>query len=173
MSMQIIPDENLVVHDSFSQILIDYLKSSESRLQIEDSSFFFDFPIYSNDEGNILRVTALLITRKNGVFLFASSDARGNDTHTLTRDCEKTEEIFSNIFSRFVKIKELRKSRTRLQFDFECILYATNFSGNVDNFDLRIINNLKQLDDVISEQHSSINQSVFDKIISVVDGQML
>jgi len=40
----------------------------------------------------------------------------------------------------------------------------------VDNFDLRIINNLKQLDDVISEQHSSINQSVFDKIISVVDG---
>ncbi|WP_308585969.1 ATP-binding domain-containing protein [uncultured Desulfovibrio sp.] len=169
MSLQVFPDKDSVASDSFASELIEYLFQNEEKLSLDNSCIFYDFPMYRNDDGGILRANVLLVSPRRGVVLFGSSSARNADVKELQKDISVIDDVFANIFARFIKQKDLKRNRTSLNFNFTSIIIAENYTGEISE-EWDVVSVLHGIDGLILNIADEMTNGVYEKILSVLDG---
>jgi len=157
--------------------LVKNIERSEDELDLVNATLYHEFPMFKEIDMGLEYPSFLLVSPVHGIVVIQLDD-RG--TRTLTDEIldeiyEDTEQIYSFIYSKMVKIPSLRKkrSRSKLLFDIHTIIYLPNYEGEIEKSEdeevywvtsftglkatLNKIKTDKLSDDVISEIYSVID----------------
>lgn len=154
--------------------LINHLINKEATLSLKESNLYYDFPIFKDVDGDILISQILIISNRHGILLISVSDA--SDVNKLTNSdnniVEKTEQLHPIIFSRLLRNKNLRKSRTELKIPITSFLFCPNISITSESVDdLDIVTNLTRLDTFISYRKTNkIDDDLYQELVSTLEG---
>ncbi|MFT4302242.1 MAG: hypothetical protein QM579_10875 [Desulfovibrio sp.] len=173
MPIQVIPDRSGLRENSFASDLISYFEDNESSLCLGNCYVFYDFPILTNEDNTLLRASVLLISENKGLTLFGTTLARTGDVESIDTDDEILDELYSLIYSKLIKYRELRENRKELSFSFETILYAPGFDNYTGDLLSLAINRFGELKAVYKKIDNTINSNTINKIISIVDGSVV
>src|SRR5437762_3127467 len=100
--MQIFPSRNQF-KNSASEALLKTLETHEELLDLEDALLYNSFPLYKDDEGNVIMADCLLLSPHYGVVTFAVVDLRGLSSGEEQRCREVTEQVPPYVQSRLIK----------------------------------------------------------------------
>jgi superfamily I DNA and RNA helicase len=86
---------------------------------VADATGLFEFPLYQQDDGALIKADAVIIAPDIGIWVVSTVESPG-DAHVKVA---RSEQIFSFLFSKLVKNPELRRKKTALRIDITEILY--------------------------------------------------
>lgn len=148
---------------------IDYLSTNESRLSLVESSLYYDFPVFKDFDGDLLVTQILVISRQYGLLLVTF-----NNDNEIPKDenfYSNIEQLHSVIFSRLLRNKELRKTKTELSFPINSIIFNNSLSKDTEYNDFDFISSFNSLDSFLSKiKIDSIELVKFNEIVSTIEG---
>lgn len=121
----------LLKDDTCAESLVKALEDREADWGLENSYLYHNFPLYRDEEEASSRANILLISPKHGILVFECQSPlkrEGVQAKLPQLVAEKLEQTYSQLFSRLIKSKSLRKNPTALNFSFFPIVYAPGFS---------------------------------------------
>ena len=148
------------------------LKLEGETLELDDADLYYDFPLYRDDDEQLISTHFMLVSKVYGIIIFYFSSAAGkNITDHISTDDETLEHVYGHVYSRLMKQKSLRKGRKELLISVESIIFAP-FIENIENLDTesKVIKSLPQLSEFITECHSPIAENVFKSAASTLEG---
>ncbi|GAH30543.1 unnamed protein product, partial [marine sediment metagenome] len=83
-----------------SKKLIDIIKENKEKMNINSAILHHDFPLYLQEEGDIISANVLLVSRRHGIVIFQCADNRNINGEELAELNEKLDQIHSQIFSK-------------------------------------------------------------------------
>lgn len=111
-----------------AKLLIDEIKNLDNSLDFSDSYLYYNLTIYSSYQSLLKKTDVLLISKNYGIFLFKSI----NDTkRTLNKEIllnyiNELMEIYTEIFSKLVKSKILKKNPISINIKITPALFFSN-----------------------------------------------
>jgi len=145
---------------------------AEGKLILADSELYFDFPLYKDDEDNLVISPLMLVSRLYGIIIFYLSQSNDRDSaKKIITDNENLENIYGQIFSRLVKQKNLRKNKNTLKITVESCIYAPHLTvpPKVD-IESEIITSKGALEKFITELEFPIGEAVYSEAASTIEG---
>lgn len=106
--------------------LVAYLKQNETELNLNEAEIYYKFPILKDLDEDLAISELLLVSRFHGVVAIETSGCVTTTacTEELRNTDESLENLFSLLFSRLIRNKYLRKSKTELAFPTQATIYA-------------------------------------------------
>lgn len=160
-----------------TKILIELLKELDNDYHIDDTHVYFNFPVHLNDEAKLLEMDLFLISAKYGIFIFKclGNSERTLNTDIITESTDELEDIYSNIYSKLVKSRTLRKNVRELKFSIKPVLFFSNDDYKKLNIDFEwdevsIVSDLDSLRLIIRDNSETIDNDSFTEIISILEG---
>lgn len=161
-------------YSSNGQILtfINHIKSIEGALKLVDSNLYYDFPIFKDFDGDILISQLLIVSKYHGIISVTFDDSIGyDDLKHKQKLVSDIEQLHSIIFSRLLRNKNLRKSKTELFFAINSIIFNGNLESDYELEDIPIISNLANLESGLNNiLDSKISENVFIELIATIEG---
>lgn len=148
---------------------IDYLSTHENNLSLIDSNLYYDFPVFKDFDGDLLISQILILSRQHGIVIVTFD----NGTILPANDDFYTnlEQLHSVIFSRLLRNKSLRKTKTELIFPINSFVFNTSLSKDIEHNDVFFISNFKSLDEFLSSiRILEIDSQIYNEIISTIEG---
>jgi superfamily I DNA and RNA helicase len=136
--------------------LISYLTDNESTLNLEESRLYYDFPILKDLEDEVVIAQAVLISRHHGIIIFITSNATHNSSTSdeLHTADQQLDHIFSLIYSRLIRNRSLRLSKTELVCPITNIIYAPSLNQKPNiTLESQLVLNNNQLGNFFSNLH--------------------
>jgi superfamily I DNA and RNA helicase len=162
------------VADKTTRELFEFLLSNSAALDLKDALFHCDFPIYKDADGDVVPVKALLVSKAHGVIVFGTCDVTNKeDIEEIHKSSTELEHAFSNLYSKLLKNRQLRKNKTSLLFNTSAALYAPLLADKplMNDIDVEIVLNEKQLTAMITELTGSpIDADIYDEILATIEG---
>jgi hypothetical protein len=125
-------NELLLERDQTAKSLVNMLFDNQENLDLGDSYLYFSFPLYKEDDDSSTRVNVLLFSDNYGITLFECANIICKDSVSVESSIEeltdKIEQTFSQVYSRFIKSKLLRRSPVEIKFPINQVLYLHNLS---------------------------------------------
>lgn len=152
------------------------LKANEAFLKIENSYLYYDFPVYKDFDGELIIAKLLLVSENQGVTLFRVTDIINENelASELNIYSEDLLNLYSVLYSRFLRNSDLRKSKNELLFPINLIIYAPNIKKEIkfeNQNGIVLVFNIAQLEshfDIFLD--SRINSIIFQELISTIEG---
>ncbi|WGH74942.1 ATP-binding domain-containing protein [Tenacibaculum tangerinum] len=151
---------------------INHIKSNESKLEFVESSLYYDFPIFKDFDGDILISQLLIISKSHGIILVSFDDSKDTinsvDGEFLIQEIEQ---LHSVIFSRLLRNRNLRKSKTELLFPITSFIFNTNLIEDSQLEDLHCISNFTSLETFLEDlNHYFIDNQEYIELIATIEG---
>lgn len=151
---------------------INHIKSVEGQLKLTDSNLYYDFPIFKDFDGDIL-ISQLLVVSKNHGILAISFDNSDNidilkGQENLITDIEQ---LHSIIFSRLLRNKSLRQSKTELIFPITSFIFNSNLQEDSEIEEIPCISNFGSLEAFLNSLVTdTIDTEVYSELIATIEG---
>ncbi len=176
--MQLNVNQTLLNQQPGVKALVGLLLKNEKKLDLEDAIVHHNFPLYLDYESSITRPDILVVSKNYGVLIFNSIESSKRTTHTLNYEIlNNIEQIYSSIYSKLLKTKNLRKSPHELSIQLKPLLYcfgvACNFEQIKDEWDELIVIEedsklIRSLEDI--KLDVELEEDVFKVILSILEG---
>ncbi|MCP4112159.1 MAG: ATP-binding domain-containing protein [Desulfobacteraceae bacterium] len=173
-------NELILDKDLVAKNLITFLESHERELNLDDSYLYHCFPLYQDEDDSSASVNVLLLSRLHGVLLFECSEISTrtaiNFSERIAALVDRSEQTFTQIYSRLIKSRLLRRGPRYLVFPVKQIALLPNLrSGQISHNDsLEYITILLKDSDVADYLNKSKIASIEDKtyreILAVLEG---
>jgi len=155
-------------------ILLKYFDENQNELRLENSEIFYNFPVYKDHDDKALFASLLVCSTVHGfvVFgIFEGSKIDNRDENFLSIDHD-LENVYSAIFSKLIRNKALRKSKTELKIPISSCIFSPNVSAIDDiEAEAEICNSLQSVKNFLIELVSnSIAIDTIVEAISTIDG---
>lgn len=118
--------------------LVRYLHENEQDLSLSGAEVYFDFPVLKDPEDAVVRARLLLVSPNHGVILISPvelTDYADLATELSLAD-SRLEHVFSLIYSRLIRNRSLRRSKTDLAFPINSLIFAPNLKHRPENLEL-------------------------------------
>lgn len=157
--------------------LYETLERNEKDWGLEGSFVFTQFPIYKDIDGDLVRAEFLLVSKLHGLIAFGLV---ADDGRNLRQECEhedaKLDRLVSSVYSRLVRNKALRESKTTLRVDLEYCIFAPFVS--VEREDVHPVIEtpiLRSESDILNflhehERGTTLDADLFNEVIATIDG---
>jgi len=112
--------------DPAAESLLEFLRDNEADLLLSDARFYYDFPLFKDEDGAVVVTRALLVSSRHGVIAVATS----NSTTAVELEEEASslganlENVYTFLFSRLIRNPNLKSRRTQLRFPITAFIYA-------------------------------------------------
>lgn len=161
-------------YSSNGQILsfINHINSLEGDLKLTESNLYYDFPIFKDFDGDILISQLLIVSRNHGLISITFNDSQHFDDIAKNPNLlSDLEQLHSIIFSRLLRNKSLRKSKTELIFPISSIIFNSNLEKDYEIEDIPIVSNFGSLESTLASiLTSQINEDVFFELVATIEG---
>lgn len=96
--------------------LIQIFENHKDTLGLTDAELYYDFPLYKDFDGEVVISDLLLVSPKHGIITIGTSNvtAQSDISSELQKANARTEQIFTFLYSRLIRNKELRKTKTQI-----------------------------------------------------------
>lgn len=177
MALEIVITTERWKNDPSSRSLVDYLKDTQVKLELEDAVLYYDFPAYADYEAATTRPDILLLSPIHGFvavrFLDHSLFQRSSDD--LTAIDAALGDFSSNLYSRLLRSRELRKSRNQTLIDVHPVIFVSGSNSELppsdDSVDSHICGSSEAFSDYLNSITSaSLNVHLLSEVRSVVEG---
>jgi len=172
--MDINVNQNLLNKQPSSKKLIDIIKENEEKMNINSSILHHDFPLYLQEEGDIISANVLLVSRRHGIVIFQCADNRNINREELAELNEKLDQIHSQIFSKLIRSKILRIRRMGIGININTFLFLPNLreTPQQNETDIKIIKNQLELVKEFKEicLTSELNNRNIKETLAILEG---
>jgi len=158
--------------------LVGLLQENEKKLSLEDAIVHHNFPLYLDYESSITRPDILVISKNYGVLIFNCIESSKRKTHILSDEILfNIEQIYSSIYSKLLKNKNLRKKPHQLSIQLKPLLYCfggeCDFEQIKDEWDELVLIEedsklIRSLED--NKLDVELEEDVFKVIVSILEG---
>lgn len=111
--------------------LVDILEVDQKDLDLEKATLYYEFPLFKELDEGLEYPSFMIISPKHGIIIIQCDERtqRTISDEELSKLYSSTDQIYSFLFSKLIKIPNLRKSRKELIFDICTILYLPNYKN--------------------------------------------
>lgn len=156
--------------------LIHYFSTNSKILNLDNACIYCDFPVYKDLDEEIIIAQFLLVSNYHGIVLFRISEDVKNDEFERQLDnySKELDNLYSIIYSRLLRNKELKNDRTSLKFKISSIIFSpllkAKFSSTI-TVDSLIFTNYKQIEDYLKGNNVElINEITYSELIATIEG---
>lgn len=132
---------------------------------VTDATGLFDFPLYQQDDGTMIKADAVLVAPEIGIWMVSVVES----PEQLKSKIAESEQVFSFLFSKLVKNAQLRKKKTELLIDVIEIVYDPGhfFKGSTDD---RVL--CRTAEDLVAvrDAASSTEKTIALEALATLDG---
>ncbi len=155
--------------------LIGYLQEHEEDLALSTAQLYYDFPLYRDEEGGAIAASVLIASAKHGIIAIQALNVtdRQDVAAEISKDDKELGKVFSHLFSRLIREKQLQRTRTELEFPFEAFCFAPNLDNPPATIDLEfpVCINYGALSEKINVQRiEELDANIFGELIAVIEG---
>jgi superfamily I DNA and RNA helicase len=173
--MEINLDEKRLQNDVPSWEMIRFLRDNSSRLKLDNAQLYYDFPVLKDSDDNVIIAKLLLLSQNHGVIVISALDitATQNTEAELTKTDGELEHVFSLIYSKLIRTRQLRKSRTELMVPTNAIIFAPNLDTRFaeNSLEANLLFSTEQLEAFLAtSQIEPIDSTYFNELISTIEG---
>ncbi len=176
MALDIIVTTNRWKNDPSSRSLVNFLDEHQDDLGISDGVVYYDFPAYADYEASIFRPDILLLSPAHGFVAI-----RVFDPSIFQRSGERLQEIdaalddfVSNLHSRLIRSRDLRKGRTGSIVDIHPIIFLGSDIQQVegtDDVEAEVCGSLNALKSYLNDNRGTLLRGpIVAEVRSVVEG---
>lgn len=130
MTLEIVVTTERWKNDPQSRSFVDYVKLQQEQLCLSNAVLYYDFPAYVDYETATSRPDVLILSPNHGFialrFLEPSLFQRSNES--VGEIDASLGDFSSNLYSRLLRSRELRKSRTQTIVDVHPVIFISGFS---------------------------------------------
>lgn len=151
--------------------LYQYLENS--KIDLDNSELYYDFPLYKNDDDQIVVSQLMLVSPVHGIIIFSCSDL---NNHSTTRDynavIQELDEVNGQIVSRLFKYRGLRKGALGLNIPVRACIIALelNNKDKIPDSAFDILTTKGEINNFFLEKQENFNEYIFSETISVIEG---
>lgn len=161
--------------DPLALDLYNYLLDNQTRLNIEESHIFYNFPLYKDSAGALVKAKLLLVSPNHGVLLFGISSVRKDQDveEKLKLEENSVDEIFNQLYGRLIKNKKLKKDKKALLLESESVIYAPFITQTVEEIyiDTEVLRHKKDIEDFLGRgTYPQLSENIFTELIATIDG---
>lgn len=172
--MKLNADRDKLFKNTEAARLVNWLNelSAEDKLHLYESEIYYDFPLYKDDEDKLVISPLMLVSRFYGIIIFFLSDCHDRDAQDiLPENDEALENIYSQIYSRLLKQKNLRLNKRDLKISVESAIFApyANPSGKYQT-ESEVIVSKASLESFIERLENIVDEDVFSEAASTLEG---
>ena len=172
--MEINVNQNLLNRQPSSKKLIDVFQENEEEMNINSSILHHDFPLYLQEEGDIISANVLLVSRMHGIVIFQCADNRNINEEELDELNEKLDQIYSQIYSKLIRSKILRIKRRGIRIKINTFLFLPNLGETFqqNGTDIKIIKNQLELIKEFKEicETSELDDRIVKETLAILEG---
>lgn len=175
MALDIVVTTSRWKNDPVSRSLVDYLRQNQVSLGIDNGVVYYDFPAYADYEAGLFRPDVLLLSPSHGFIA-----VRMFDNSIFQRSRESISDIdaalddfASNLHSRLIRSRELRKDRTSSIIDIHPIILLGSDCHTPPNGDVDacVCPSIESLVDLLNQvRHEPLSDVIVSEVRSVVEG---
>lgn len=159
MALQILPKESAVRADTNAKLLLERLVEKQTQLHLDEAIVFYNFPLFREEE-KLFVADLVLVSAVHGVILISTGNAYSVEAE------ERLEGAYSQIFSRLVKYRKLRRGKAELAVNLESFFWTPEGQSS----DVVKVG-FKELEDHLSSLVAArISDEILEELISVLDG---
>jgi superfamily I DNA and RNA helicase len=151
---------------------INHIKSVEGQLKLTESNLYYDFPIFKDFDGDILISQLLVVSKKYGILAISFDDSESIEGLVKQENFfNEIEQLHSIIFSRLLRNKILRKSKTALIFPISSFIFNSNLTEDTEFEEIACISNFNSLEKFLAKlEIDSINEEIYSELIATIEG---
>ncbi|MBA5205502.1 ATP-binding domain-containing protein [Pectobacterium aroidearum] len=174
--MKLNSDRNKILENREAGRLYNHLNDleREGKLILSESELYFDFPLYKDDDDKLVISPLMLVSPLYGIIIFYLSSCSDREAESvLVNDDISLENIYSQIYSRLLKQKNLRKNKRELKISVEAAIYAPYLERDASfNIDTEIISSKASVERYISnlEGECEFEFDVYSEAASTIEG---
>lgn len=178
MALDIVVTTSRWKNDPTSRSLVSYIDQHQDQLGLSDGVVYYDFPAYVDYEASIFRPDLLLLSPSHGFIAI-----RAFDPGIFQRSYEKLHEIdaalddfVSNLHSRLIRSRDLRKGRTGSIVDIHPVIFLSSgisyAAENNEGVQSTVCRSLEALASFLRENRgaATLGASIIAEVRSVVEG---
>ena len=124
MALEIVVTTSRWKNDPTSRALVGYLQENQSVLGLNDAVIYYDFPAYVDYEASLFRPDVLILSPSHGFVAVRALDNSmfQRSKETLNEIDAALDDFSSNLHSRLIRSRELRRSRTSSVVEIHTII---------------------------------------------------
>ena len=176
MALDIVVTTSRWKNDPTSRSLVGFLDEHQAHLGLSDGVVYYDFPAYADYEASVSRPDVLLLSPSHGFVAI-----RAFDPSIFQRSGEGLREIdaalddfASNLHSRLIRSRDLRKGRTGSIVDIHPVIFLSPGTSSVEDaadVESTICGSLEALAGFLRNNRSAtLGTSTIAEVRSVVEG---
>ncbi|MGZ0802158.1 DEAD/DEAH box helicase [Kluyvera ascorbata] len=144
----------------------------EEKLHLHEAELYYDFPLYKDDEDNLVISPLMLVSRLYGIIIFYLSNCHERDAeNVLQQNDSALENIYSQIFSRLLKQKYLRKNRRELNISVESAIFAPYVDAQKDyGTESAVIVSKASIENFIQQFENPVDEDIYSEAASTIEG---
>jgi len=177
MALDIVVTTDRYHSDPISRGFIDYVRNNQKLLHVDAGVLYYDFPAYVDYETETTRPDVLLFSPEHGF-----TAIRFIDDTLFVRSKESVEDIdrglndfCSNLYSRLIRSRELRLSRTKAIIDVHPLIFDTSngqkVTASTEDLESGTCSSYEQFSALLDEWRTQpISTAAISEVRSVVEG---
>lgn len=176
MALDIVVTTSRWKNDPTSRSLVGFLDERQVELGLSNGVVYYDFPAYADYEASLFRPDVLLLSPLHGFLAIRAFDAgifrRSGES---LRDIDAALGDFtSNLHSRLIRSRELRKGRTGSIVEIHPVIFVspgTALTDDIGDIESKICGSLEALAAFLNEiRCAPLGSPVIAEVRSVVEG---
>lgn len=174
MALDIVVTTSRWKNDPASRSLVDYLNNNDAALGIDNGVLYYDFPAYADYEDGLFRPDVLLLSPEHGFVAVRMFDASifQRSRESITDIDAALDDFASNLHSRLIRSRELRKNRTSSVVDIHpVILLGPGCPLPSDEIEASVCPSIESLADLLNNvRKAPLDDAIISEVRSVVEG---
>lgn len=154
--------------------LINHFEENEQELGLEDAQLYYEFPIFKNLDNAAAIAKLLLVSPNHGAMVIVESDiTQHNDLqHEMDKIDLKSDDIFSLLYSRLLRNRELRRTRKELAFPINIFVFAYLLSESPKmEMETDVFANFGEIDRYFGRiRTNELLPETYSELISTIEG---
>ncbi|WP_347839004.1 ATP-binding domain-containing protein [uncultured Draconibacterium sp.] len=153
---------------------VNYLKRNQETLNISDANLYCDFPVYKDLDEEVIVAQLLIASKSHGLLLFYISDIINpsefkDESENISNSLDN---LYSTIFSRLLRNKELKESRNSIKIPIESIVFTPLISGEIsfDDYDSTLLKSYKEIEEFFHNNTEVISDDTYIELVTTIEG---
>jgi len=173
--MELNLDERRLTADPPASELIAHLQSNSARMGLDGAQLYYDFPILKDADDRVVVAKILLLSPSHGILVVTTLDttSQAEAAQVIAEADAELEHLFSLLYSRLIRIPQLRKSRTALLVPAATAVFAPNLPAQQlpDEIEAHVVFSTGQFEQLMGDTRTPpLPPGLFNELVSTVEG---
>ncbi len=173
MSMEKRIASSSLVVDPAARELQSILEKCTNSLNISDSIFYYNFPIFRDESNHLYRSKVLLATKSHGLYVFAPVVEVDRDTLNFNIADQELIQLDTILYGKFLRSKTLRKSKREIALSVNSAIVCLNSDTGFENVntDTPILHEDQDVQKLINDNAQDLlTDEQWEDLISLLEG---